>query len=63
MSGFPRIYQSFADFEREELRKLDSLNTTMEDMLDERFAEELGMEDELSSRTRRTRRRSGALGG
>ena len=41
MSGFPRIYSSFAEFEREELRKLESLNTSVDDMVEERFAEEL----------------------
>lgn len=40
-NGFPRIYGSFAEFERDELRKLDSLNTTVDDMVEERFAEEL----------------------
>ena len=51
--GF-RLYTSFQQFEREELRKLDSLNTTVEDMLEERFAEELGLES--SERPRRRRR-------
>ena len=41
MAGFPRIYKSFADFERNELRKLDSLHTTVSDMMEERFAEDL----------------------
>jgi len=41
MSGFPRIYNSFADFEREELRKLDSVHTSVDDMLEERFSEDL----------------------
>jgi hypothetical protein len=41
MAAFPRIYNSFADFERDELRRLDSLRTTVDDLLDERFAEEL----------------------
>ncbi len=41
MSGFPRVYGSFAEFEREELRKLDSMNTSVDDMVEERFAEEL----------------------
>ena len=40
-SAFPRVYRSFAEFEREELRKLDSLNTSVDDMVEERFAEEL----------------------
>ena len=37
----PRIYKSFQDFERDELRKLDSLGGSIDDMLDEMFAEEL----------------------
>ena len=40
-SGNPRIYTSFAEFEREELRRLDSLHTSVDDMVEERFAEEL----------------------
>ncbi len=40
-SGIPRIYTSFAEFEREELRRLDSLHTSVDDMVEERFAEEL----------------------
>jgi hypothetical protein len=41
MAAFPRVYRSFADFERDELRKLDSLRTTVDDMLDEAFSDEL----------------------
>jgi hypothetical protein len=41
MSSFPRVYGSFAEFEREELRKLESLQTSVTDMVEERFAEEL----------------------
>ena len=40
-SGIPRIYTSFAEFEREELRRLDSLHTSVDDLVEERFAEEL----------------------
>jgi len=40
-AGFPRIYRSFAEFEKEEIRKLDGLHTTIDDMLEERFAEEV----------------------
>jgi hypothetical protein len=57
--GFPRVYNSFADFEREELRKLDSLRTTIDDMLEERFAEDLGDVDGASPRRRgRPRKRA-----
>ena len=41
MSAFPRVYGSFAEFEREELRKLDSLHTSISDLVEERFTEEL----------------------
>ena len=40
-AAFPKVYQSFEEFEREELRKLDTLSTTIDDMLDDMFAEEL----------------------
>jgi hypothetical protein len=49
MAAFPRIYNSFADFERDELRRLDSLRTTVDDLLDERFAEDLDLFDTAST--------------
>jgi hypothetical protein len=57
MSGFPRIYSSFAEFEREELRKLESLSTSVDDMVEERFAEELDFGGEEGPRRRRGRPR------
>jgi hypothetical protein len=57
--GFPRLYNSFADFEREELRKLDSLRTTIDDMLEERFAEDLGESDGAPRRGRGRPRKQG----
>ena len=39
--GDSRIYTSFAEFEREELRRLDSLHTSVDDLVEERFAEEI----------------------
>ena len=50
--AFPRLYNSFAEFEREELRKLDSLRTTIDDMLEERFAADLGDEEGAPRRKR-----------
>ena len=43
MRGFaaPKVYRSFEEFERDELRKLDGLHTSIDDMLDEMFADEL----------------------
>jgi len=56
---FPRFYNSFAEFERDELRKLDSLRTTIDDMLEERFAEDLGLAAEAPRRRRgRPRKRA-----
>ena len=40
-STFPRVYRSFEDFERHELRKLDSLYGSVADMVDELVLAEL----------------------
>ena len=50
--AFPRVYRSFLEFEREELRKLDSLRTTVDDMMEERFNAELDFDDVGSKRDR-----------
>jgi hypothetical protein len=39
-NAFARVYRNFEEFEREELRRLDS-NGSIDEMLDEMFAEEL----------------------
>ncbi len=39
-SGIPRVYTSFAEFEREEIRRGDSMNASVDDMVEERFAED-----------------------
>jgi hypothetical protein len=57
MSGFPRIYRSFDEFEREELRKLDSMGATVDDLLEERFSDDLGAGSEDAPRRRRGRPR------
>lgn len=41
MSAFPRVYGTFAEFEREELRRLDSLHVSVTDLVEERFSEDL----------------------
>src|SRR5438093_13654973 len=53
-AGNPRVYTSFAEFEREELRRLDSLHTSVDDLVEERFAEELdfGQSDQPRRRGR-----------
>ncbi len=60
MAGFPRIYSSFSEFEREELRKLDSLHTSVDDMLEERFSDDLDFERSEAPRRRgRPRKNAG----
>ena len=44
-AAVPRVYRSFAEFEREELRKLDTFHSSIDDMLDTAFAEELDFDD------------------
>jgi hypothetical protein len=57
MSGIPRVYGSFAEFERDELRKLDSLHTSVSDMVEERFTEELDFSGDGSAPRKRGRPR------
>jgi hypothetical protein len=45
---FPRVYRSFEDFERSELRKLDHLYESVDDMMDELLLSEL--DDEARGR-------------
>ena len=51
--AFPRVYRSFQEFEREELRKLDSFSGSLEDMLDEMTISELDFDEATVSRSRR----------
>lgn len=57
MSSIPRIYGSFAEFEREELRKLESLHTSVADMVEERFSEDLDFGGSSEAPRRRGRPR------
>jgi hypothetical protein len=40
-SIFPRVYRSFDDFERSELRKLDHLYSSVDDLVDEMLRAEM----------------------
>jgi hypothetical protein len=51
-NGFPRVYRSFEEFEREELNRLD-MSSAMGDMLDEMFAEELDFDEATVKKSRR----------
>ncbi len=52
MRGFaaPKVYRSFEEFERDELRKLDGVHVSIDEMLDEMFADELDFDDNKSSK-------------
>jgi hypothetical protein len=52
MRGYavPKVYRSFEEFERDELRKLDGLHVSIDDMLDEMFADELDFEPSTNKR-------------
>ena len=43
-NAFPKVYRSFEEFERDELRKLDGIHMSVDEMLEEMFAEELDFE-------------------
>ena len=40
-NAFPKVYRSFEEFERDELRKLDGLHVSIDEMLDDMFPSEL----------------------
>lgn len=43
---FPRVYRSFDEFERSELRKLDHLYASVDDMVEEMLRAELDEDEE-----------------
>lgn len=45
-NGFPRVYRSFEEFEQAELRKLDHLYGSVDEMVDEMLMAELEEEKE-----------------
>jgi len=47
MRGYavPKVYRSFEEFERDELRKLDGIHLSIDDMLDEMFPSDLTSKD------------------
>lgn len=58
--AFGKVYRSFEEFERDELRKLDGIHLGMDDMMNDMFGESSGDDvshDELAER--RTRRGPG----
>jgi hypothetical protein len=56
-NAFPKVYRSFEEFERDELRKLDTVDVSIDDMLEETFSEELDFEEGGGGRGRKGRRK------
>ena len=54
-TGFPRVYRSFEEFEREELHKLD-LAGSIDEMLGEMFSDELDFDEDTVRRSKRKER-------
>jgi hypothetical protein len=55
MRGFaaPKVYRSFEEFERDELRKLDGLHVSIDEMLDEMFGDELNFDEDGGKKGRK----------
>jgi hypothetical protein len=51
-SNFARVYRSFEEFEQEELRKLDQLSDSIDDMLGDLYVDELKRDESSQSRPR-----------
>ena len=49
--GDQKIYRTFEEFEREELRRADGTSSAMDDMLGEMFAGELDFDSKASRRS------------
>ena len=49
-NALPKVYRSFEEFERDELRKLDGLHMTIDEMLDDMFRDELDFEKKTGQR-------------
>ena len=51
---FRKVYRSYEEFEREELRSADGLHQSIDDLIDDMFAEELDFEPGGPARRART---------
>ncbi len=51
MRGYavPKVYRSFEEFERDELRKLDGIHLSIDEMLEDMFPAELESDDKKSA--------------
>ncbi len=53
MRGYaiPKVYRSFEEFERDELRKLDGIHLSIDEMLEDMFPSEPNSEQDKNSST------------
>jgi hypothetical protein len=49
----PKVYTSFEEFEREELRRLSCLHVAVDEYMDECFCEELDFDPDFVARRRK----------
>ena len=47
--AFGKVYRSFEEFERDELRKLDGIHLSIDEMLEDMFPAELESDDKKSA--------------
>jgi hypothetical protein len=52
MRGYavPKVYRSFEEFERDELRKLDGIHLSIDDMLEEMFPSDKKVDDKSDAK-------------
>ena len=53
MRTMPKVYRSFEEFEREELRCLSSLHAAVDEMLDDSFVAELDFDPDFVAKRKR----------
>ncbi|HEY3358798.1 MAG TPA: hypothetical protein VGQ83_36455 [Polyangia bacterium] len=49
----PKVYRSFEEFEREELRSLSTLHFSVDEMIDDAFIAELDFDPEFVAKSKR----------
>jgi hypothetical protein len=52
---FPKVYRSFEEFERDELRKFNGFHASLDEMIDDMFGSELEKEKEKAKRGRKAK--------
>ena len=56
--SFPRIYGSFDEFQRDELRKLDNMGVSVDELFEERYADDSDLDSQAPRKKRGRPRKS-----